>query len=168
MRSHTTGPFERSTILKINSVEVFPLPFTVFEPSGAVFIMNSKIHLRKNSLNEYFKTISHYFRVYSLSGLIFMEAMLLMRKLHSGLLNYVTTAVLERIEWVKHTRLLGVTIDDRLSCLHHLTDLKKEFCKQTEPPEKEFFLEQKRPIELVLQDNITISSIWTGLLGRLP
>ena len=80
--------------------------------------MNSKIHLRKNSLNEYFKTILHYFLVYSLSGLIFIEAMLLMRKPHSGPLNYVTTAVLERIEWVKHTRLLGVTIDDRLSCLH--------------------------------------------------
>ena len=69
---------------------------------------------------------------------------------------------------MKHTRLLGVTIDDRLSCLHHLTDLKKECCKQTEPPGKEFFLEQKRPIGLVLQDNITSSSIWTGLLGRLP
>ena len=38
------------------------------EPYGAVFIMNSKIHLRKNNSNEYFKTISHYFRVYSLSG----------------------------------------------------------------------------------------------------
>ena len=30
--------------------------------------MNSKIHLRKNSLNEYFKAISHSFRVYSLPG----------------------------------------------------------------------------------------------------
>ena len=28
------------------------------------------IHLRKNSLNEYFKAISHFFRVYSLSGFI--------------------------------------------------------------------------------------------------
>ena len=35
-----------------------------------VFIMNSKIYLRKNSSNEYFKTISHYFRVYLLSGSI--------------------------------------------------------------------------------------------------
>ena len=41
-----------------------------FEPCGAVFIMNSKIHLRKNSLNEYFKAISPYFRVYSLLGFI--------------------------------------------------------------------------------------------------
>ena len=37
-----------------------------------VFIMNSKILLRKNSSNEYLKTISHYFLVYSLSG--FMQA----------------------------------------------------------------------------------------------
>ena len=44
------------------------LPFTLFEPYGALFIMNSKMHLRKNSSNEYFKTISHYLRVYSLSG----------------------------------------------------------------------------------------------------
>ena len=32
--------------------------------------MNSNIHLRKNSLNEYFKATSHYFLVHSLSGFI--------------------------------------------------------------------------------------------------
>ena len=42
------------------------------------------------------------------------------------------------------------------------------FLDEFEPPEKEFVLEQKRPIGLVLQDNITISSIWTSRLGRLP
>ena len=41
---------------------------------------------------------------------------------------------------------------------------KKEFRKQTEPPEKDFVLEQKRRIGLVNQDNITISSIWTTRL----
>ena len=46
------------------------LPFTLFEPYGALFIMNSKMHLRKNSSNEYFKTISHYLLVYLLSGFI--------------------------------------------------------------------------------------------------
>ena len=50
----------------------YPLPFALFEPCGAVFIMNSKIQLRKNSLNEYFRAILHYFRVYSLWG--FMTA----------------------------------------------------------------------------------------------
>ena len=53
---------------KLIVLKYFSLPFTLLEPYGAVFIMNSKIHLRKNSSNEYFKTISHYFRVYSLSG----------------------------------------------------------------------------------------------------
>ena len=49
--------------------------------------------------------------------------MLLMRKLHIGPLNSVTIGE-DRIEWVKHTRLLGFTIDDRLSWSHHLTDVK--------------------------------------------
>ena len=51
--------------LGINSLEVSFSAFHTVEPYGAVFIMNSKIHLRKNSSNEYFKTISHYLRVYS-------------------------------------------------------------------------------------------------------
>ena len=36
------------------------MPFTLFEASGAVFIIPSKINCRKISLNEYFKAISHY------------------------------------------------------------------------------------------------------------
>ena len=48
------------------------------------------------------------------------------RKLHIGPLNSVTIGE-DRIEWVKHTRRLGVTNDDRLSCSHDLTDVKKEF-----------------------------------------
>lgn len=90
-----------------------------------------------------------------------------MRKPHIGPLNSVTIGE-DWIEWVKHSRLLGVTIDERLSWTHHLTDVKKEFCKQTLPIEKEFVLEQKRPIGLILQDNTTISSIRTSRLGRLP
>ena len=95
------------------------------------------------------------------------EAMLLMRKPHIRPLNSVTIGE-DQIEWVKHSCLLGITIDERLSWSRHLTDVKKKFRKQTEPPEKEFVLEQKRPIGLVLQDNITISSIRTSRLGRLP
>ena len=56
-------------ILNLHS-NFLSLPFKLFEPYGALFIMNSKMHLRKNSSNEYFKTISHYLRVYSLSGFI--------------------------------------------------------------------------------------------------
>jgi len=71
MRHLTTWPSDhwakrpqgRSIIsLKLIMLKYFSVPFTLFEPYGAVFIMNSKIHLRKNSSNEYFKTISHYFR----------------------------------------------------------------------------------------------------------
>ena len=54
------------------------------------------------------------------------ETMLLMRKPHIGPLNSVTIGE-DRIEWVKHTRLFGVTIDDRLSWSHHLTDVKNKF-----------------------------------------
>ncbi|KAL9988439.1 hypothetical protein ACROYT_G002884 [Oculina patagonica] len=42
------------------------------------------------------------------------EEMLLMRKLHIGPLNSVIIGD-DRIDWVKHIRLLGVTIDDRLA-----------------------------------------------------
>ena len=71
VRPLTTGPCDHcadNLSKSIAELKYFSLPFTLFEPYGAVFIMNSKIHLRKNSSNEYFKTISHYFRVYSLSG----------------------------------------------------------------------------------------------------
>ena len=68
----TTGQCEHLQVhfVKLIALKYLSLPFTLFEPYGAVFIMNSKIHLRKNSSNEYFKTISHYLRVYSLSGFI--------------------------------------------------------------------------------------------------
>ena len=55
---------------KLIALKYLSLLFTLFEPYGAVFIMNSKMHLRKNSSNEYFKTISHHRLVYSLSGFI--------------------------------------------------------------------------------------------------
>ena len=69
-RPYGTGPSDycRDYHGKLMVQKYFSLPFTPFEPCGAVFIMNSKIHLRKNSLNEYFKAIPHSLRVYSLSG----------------------------------------------------------------------------------------------------
>ena len=54
-------------------LKYFSLPFTLFEPCGAVFIM-LKDTFEENSLNEHFKTISHYFRVKSLSCFIIIEA----------------------------------------------------------------------------------------------
>ena len=67
---HGTMRQIHSSILKINSLKYFSLPFTLLEPFGVVIIMNSKVHLTKNSLNEYFKTILHYFCIYSFSGFI--------------------------------------------------------------------------------------------------
>ena len=58
----TTGSCDHCAeyMSKLIVLKYFSLLFTLFEPYGAVFIMNSKIHLRKKSSNEYFKTISHY------------------------------------------------------------------------------------------------------------
>ena len=67
---HGTMRQIHSSILKVNSLKYFSLPFTLLEPFGAVIIMNSKVHLTKNSLNEYFKTFLHYFCIYSFSGFI--------------------------------------------------------------------------------------------------
>ena len=43
--------------LKSLYLKHFSLPWMLFEVGGAVFIMNSKIHLRKISLKAYFKAI---------------------------------------------------------------------------------------------------------------
>ena len=54
------------------------------------------------------------------------EAMLLTRRPHIRPPNSVTIGE-DRIEWVKHTRLLGVTIDDWRSWSHYLTDVENNF-----------------------------------------
>ena len=60
--------------------------------------------------------------------------------------------------------LLDVTIDDRLSWSHHLIDVKTNFVHKLNPPEMEFVLEKKRPIGLILQDNIMLPSVLYGLV----
>ena len=55
----------RQYILKINSVEVSFSAIQAVEPYGAVFIMNSKIHLRKvaqTSISKLFRIISVFIR----------------------------------------------------------------------------------------------------------
>ena len=46
LRPHTTRPRNHCTycFLKLIFLKYFSLPFTLFKPCGAVFIMNSKIH----------------------------------------------------------------------------------------------------------------------------
>ena len=61
-RPYATGPCDhlRDCLFNLTVLKYFSLPFTPFEPCESL--------LRKNSLNEYFKAISRYFRVHSLSG----------------------------------------------------------------------------------------------------
>ena len=55
--SQTTGPRWHGINDAVNLLlfKQFSLPYTPFEACGAVFIVNSKMHLRKISWNEYFK-----------------------------------------------------------------------------------------------------------------
>ena len=85
----------------------------------------------------------------------------LMRKPHFGPLNSVTIGE-DRIEWVKHSRLLGVTIDDRLSRSHHLTDVKKNFVNKLNLLKRSSFLSRNALLDLYFK--IMLPSV----LYRLP
>ena len=87
------------------------------------------------------------------------EAMLLMRKPHIGPLIPVTIGE-ARIEWVKHTRLLGVTIDDKLSWIHHLTDLKKNFVNKLNLLKRSSFLSRNAILDLYFK--IILPSVLYG------
>ena len=89
------------------------------------------------------------------------EAMLLMRKPHIGPLIPVTIGE-ARIEWVKHTRLLGVTLDDRLFCVHHLTDLKKSFVNKLKLLKRSSFLSRNALLDLNFK--IILPSVLYGLV----
>ena len=54
----------------------------------------------------------------------------------------------DRIEWVKNTHLLGVTIDDRLSWSHYLTDVKKNFVHKLNLLKRSSFLCRKALLDL--------------------
>ena len=66
VRPQTTRPCGHCAICGVKCGEIplkyFSPPFKLFEPCETEVIMNSKIHLRKNSLNENFKAVSHHFR----------------------------------------------------------------------------------------------------------
>ena len=57
----------------------------------------------------------------------------------------------DRTEWVKHTRLLGVTIDDRLSWSKHLTDVKKSFVNKLNLSKRSSFLSRDALLDLYFQ-----------------
>ena len=89
------------------------------------------------------------------------EAMLLMRKPHIGPLNSVTIGE-DRIEWVKYSPFLGVTVDDRLSWSHHLTDVKKNFVNKLNLLKRTSFLSRNAVLDLYIK--IILPSVLYGLL----
>ena len=89
------------------------------------------------------------------------EAMLLMRKPYIGPLISVTIGE-ERIEWVKHTRPLGITFDDMLSRVHHLTDIKKNFVSKLNLLKRSSFLSRNARLDLYFK--IILPSVLHGLV----
>ena len=89
------------------------------------------------------------------------EAILLIKKPHTGPLISVTIGE-ERIEWVKHTRLLGITFDDRLSWVHHLTDVKKNFDNKLKLLKRSSFLNRNALLDLYFKK--ILPSVTYGLV----
>ena len=87
--------------------------------------------------------------------------MLLTRKPHIGPLISVTIGE-ARIEWVKHTRLLGITFDDRLSWVHLLIDLKKNFVNKLNLLKRSSFLSRNALLDLCFK--IILPSVLYGLV----
>ena len=86
-----------------------------------------------------------------------------MRKPQIGRLNSVSIRE-DPIEWVKHTRLLGVTIDDGLSWSHHLTDVEKNFVNKLNLQKRSLFLSRNALLDLYF----TIISMDLVVLGGCP
>ena len=89
------------------------------------------------------------------------EAMLLESKPYIGLLN---SAVIGDglIEWVNHTRLLGLTIDDRLSWTNHLISVKKSFVNKMNMLKRSSFSDKKALLDLYFK--VILPSVLYGLV----
>ena len=66
------------------------------------------------------------------------------------------------IEWVKHTRLLGITFDNRLSWVHHLINLKRNFVNKLNLLKKSSFLSRNALLNLYFK--IILPSVLYGLV----
>ena len=84
-----------------------------------------------------------------------------MRKPHIGPLIPVTIGE-ARIEWVTHTRLLGISFDDRLSWVHHLRDLKTNFAYKLNLLKRSSFLSRNALLDLYFK--IILPSVLNGLV----
>ena len=89
------------------------------------------------------------------------EAMLLTRKPHIGPLISVSIGE-ARIEWVKHTRLLGITFDDRLSWVPHLIDFKRNFLNKLNLLKRSSFLSRNALLDLYFKN--ILPSVLYGLV----
>ena len=67
-----------------------------------------------------------------------------------------------RIEWVNHTRLLGITIDDRLSWSQHLADVKKSFVNKLNLIKKSSFLGREALLDLYCK--VVLPAVLYGLM----
>ena len=89
------------------------------------------------------------------------EAMLLTKTQFIGPLNSVIIGK-ERIEWVNHTRLVGVTIDHRLSWSRHLNDVKKSFLNKLNLLKRSSFLSKNALLDLYFK--VILPSVLYGLI----
>ena len=89
------------------------------------------------------------------------EAMLLTKTQFIGPLNSVIIGK-ERIEWVNHTRLVGVTIDHRLSWSCHLNDVKKSFLNKLNLLKRSSFLSKNALLDLYFK--VILPSVLYGLI----
>ena len=71
----------------------------------------------------------------------------------------------DAIEWVKKSRLLGITVDDKLSWVPHMLDLKKTFAKKPDLIRRSRFLPKDVLINFYFK--VIFPSVTYGLvLGR--
>ena len=135
------------------------------DPKGiftTVYCIGDTVDCAVASLNKALSELNNWCQVNSLTPhSAKCEAMLLMRKPHIGPLNSVIIGD-DRIDWVKHTRLLGVTIDDRLAWSHHLTDVKKSFVNKLNLLKRSSFL--RREVLLDLYFKVILPAVLYGLV----
>ena len=87
--------------------------------------------------------------------------MMLLRGRFTGPLNALTLCN-HTIKWVTHARLLGVTMDDKLTWAQHISELKKSFGNKLNLLNRSSFL--PRSILLDLNFTIILSSVSNALL----
>ena len=73
----------------------------------------------------------------------------------------------ETISWVCHARLLGITIDHKLTWTKHLTELKEKFVNQLNLLRKFPFPTKKTSSRLIFQDDSPFSDLRNHPLGNL-